>query len=124
MSTTQIILLGLGVLIVYMYVKKYLTNRSLKHYDAPDLKEALKSNRNIVLLDVRTPAERKENHIKGSFHIPLHELGSRMSELQKFKEKEIVCYCRSGNRSVSAAAKLKKQGYDAANLRGGIIRWS
>jgi rhodanese-related sulfurtransferase len=44
--------------------------------------------------------------------------------MKKFKDAEIICYCRTGNRSLNAAAKLKKLGFNAANLKGGIIRWN
>ncbi len=123
MSATQIILIVLGLLIVYTYVKKSMVNRSVKHYNPDEAKEKIKNNKNTILLDVRTPGERKQQHIKGSLHIPLHEIDSRSKELDKYKDKEIICYCRSGNRSVNAAAKLKKKGFNSANMRGGIIRW-
>ena len=78
----------------------------------------------LVLLDVRTDGERKRGSIKGSFHIPLATLHSSQNELKKFKGAEIICYCRTGNRSLNAAAKLNKLGFNAANLRGGIVRWN
>ena len=78
----------------------------------------------MVLLDVRAQTERKQGSIKGSFHIPLPSITSSQNELKKFKDAEIICYCRTGNRSLNAAAKLKKLGFNAANLKGGIIRWN
>ena len=124
MSAVQIILLVLGLFIVYTYIKKILVNRSVKHYNPDEAKEKVKNNKNVIMLDVRTSGERQQQHIKGSFHIPLHEINSRANELEKFKDKEIICYCRSGNRSVTAAAKLKKKGFNSANMKGGIIRWN
>jgi rhodanese-related sulfurtransferase len=85
--------------------------------------EKLKSN-SIVLLDVRTASERQSSSIKGSIHIPLHEIRRRTDELKKYGEKEIVSYCASGNRSVSATATLKKLGFNAANMKGGIAEWN
>ena len=81
-------------------------------------------NRSILLLDVRTDAERKARNIKGSIHIPLNQLRRRAEELRKYKDKEIVCYCRSGNRSLNAALILQRQGFNAANLSGGINHWN
>ena len=124
MTTTQVLLLILGAFIIYTYVKKSLVNRSVKHYEPDEAAEKVKTSKNVILLDVRTAAERKQQHIKGSFHIPLQEINTRANELDKFKDKEIICYCRSGNRSVTAAAKLKKKGFNSANMRGGIIRWN
>jgi adenylyltransferase/sulfurtransferase len=99
-------------------------SKNTKHYDAGEVKNKIKNNHNIILLDVRTYAERNKHAIKGSIHIPLHELTGRVEELNKFKDKEIVCYCQSGNRSLSAAVKLKKRGFNSANLKGGISNWN
>ena len=124
MTTGQILLYALIALIVIYIVRKFLLIRSVKHYSAIDASAKLKKERNVVLLDVRTDTERKQGSIKGSYHIPLTSLSSSQNELKKFKGAEIICYCRTGNRSLNAAAKLKKMGFEAANLKGGIIRWN
>lgn len=84
----------------------------------------LKQAAGMILLDVRTKSERSAQHIAGSIHIPLQELAIRIEELKKFAGREIICYCQSGSRSMSAAALLQKKGLDAANLRGGIAEWN
>ena len=124
MSVFQIILLLLFVLIIIAQLNKYFVRRSLIHYTAPEAANKIKSSRNTILLDVRTVQERKAGMIKGSLHIPVHEITSRIGELNKFKDKEIICYCRNGNRSITAASKLKKLGFNSANLLGGINSWN
>jgi len=122
MSATDVFLLVIAALLIFIYLKKYLTGRSIKNYVAEEIEAKIKNNE-IILLDVRTPKERKGNHIKGSYHIPLYEIKSRVHELNRFKDKEIVCYCRVGNRSLIAASKLKRYGFRSANLKGGIVAW-
>ena len=122
MTAGQIILYGLIAVIVIFYIRRFLMLRSVTHYMPDEVKSKIK-NRSSVLLDVRTPAERNGNSIKNSIHIPLNELRTRLNELNKFKEKEIICFCRSGNRSVTAASILNKNGYDSASMKGGIINW-
>jgi rhodanese-related sulfurtransferase len=95
----------------------------VKNYSPVELAEKLKKDKNIILLDVRTPQERKQDYIRGSFHIPLYDIAPGQKELLKFKDKEIICYCRTGNRSLVAASKLRKLGFNSANLKGGIIFW-
>jgi rhodanese-related sulfurtransferase len=124
MTTSQIILLIFAALIGFFYLKKFISTRGIVQYEPVDAATKLKSSSNIIFLDVRTPKERKERSIKGSIHIPLYELGTRSDELLKYKNKEIICYCRSGNRSLTAAAKLRKKGFNSANLKGGIIKWN
>jgi rhodanese-related sulfurtransferase len=122
MSFGDILLYLILALIVYYIIKKLLLKRSVTSYSADEAKEKIK-NRNALLLDVRTPDERKKGQIKGSMHIPLYDLKNRAEELRKFKDKEIICYCRSGNRSLTAAGMLNKRGFNAANLKGGINKW-
>ncbi|MEK9136600.1 MAG: rhodanese-like domain-containing protein [Bacteroidota bacterium] len=122
MTTSQVIVYALLALVILLYFKKWLLTRSLTHYSPGEVAERMKNS--SILLDVRTSAERQRQNIKGSLHIPLHELGRRIDELSKHKNKEIICYCASGNRSVSAAAKLKKFGFTVANMKGGIAEWN
>jgi rhodanese-related sulfurtransferase len=74
------------------------------------------------LIDVRTPAEFAAGHIPGALNIPLQELEQRMGELEP-KQAPIVLYCRSGNRSSSAARALKAAGYAAVHDLGAMSRW-
>lgn len=77
----------------------------------------------VVLLDVRTQAEWDDGHIKDALFIPVQELEKRAGELEEYKGKTIIAYCRSGNRSGVAAKILEKQGYTVLNMEGGIIQW-
>ncbi|MCZ2101446.1 MAG: rhodanese-like domain-containing protein [Chitinophagales bacterium] len=60
------------------------------------------------LVDVRTPMEYSSGHPKGAVNIPLSSISSNLS---KFKNKKnIILFCRSGNRSGQAASILKSNG--------------
>lgn len=77
-----------------------------------------------MLLDVREDGEYKDGHIIDALHIPLGKLGERMGELEKFREKSIIVSCRSGHRSASACARLRKNGFATVyNLKGGVMAW-
>ena len=124
MDSGQFLLYALIAIATFYIIRKIILIKSIKHYSPVDAFNMLRKGNNTLFLDVRTARERKDQKINGSLHIPLPEINSRYNELIKFKGKEIICYCRTGNRSLSAAAKLKKQGFDVANLRGGITQWS
>jgi rhodanese-related sulfurtransferase len=111
----------LGVLLL-LYVRKQLLVRSLANYSGAEAKQKVEAG--SVLLDVRTASERQSSSIPRSIHIPLQELPARMKELEKYRGREIICYCASGSRSVNAALKLKKTGFKAGNLKGGIAAWN
>lgn len=75
-----------------------------------------------VLLDVRTPAEFAGGHIPGAINISVETLASRLDELPT--DLPIVVYCRSGNRSVTAAQILTNAGAAPAIYDlGGILAW-
>jgi rhodanese-related sulfurtransferase len=124
MQTSQIILLILAAFIVYLVVKRFLQARSIKQYTPAEAEAKMRNSLNIVFLDVRTKQEKKSGNIKGSIHIPLHELRSKTGELERYHGKEIICYCRSGRRSLSAASILKGKGFNVSNLQGGISNWN
>ncbi len=89
----------------------------------PDQLEKMKKAReDFFLLDVRTPSEYAAQAIEGAHLIPLQELGYRINELPK--NKDIVVYCRVGNRSAYASALLAQQGFRVKNLEGGIVSWN
>lgn len=112
------------VIVVVWYLYRLFRSRSISHYTPGQVSEKMKNGQSALLLDVRTDAERRVSSIKGSVHIPLHQIRSKADELQRFKTREIICYCQSGNRSVSAALILKKLGFTAASMRGGIVEWN
>ena len=84
--------------------------------------EALeKARAGAIILDVRTPLERKEAKILGSQALPLDRLAQEWEKLPK--DKEIICQCRSGSRSAGAARFLASKGFKVYNLAGGIEAW-
>ena len=124
MSTEQILLYVFIALIIFWIGKKFYLIKSIKQYTPIDALAKVKKERNVIFLDVRTDKERKKNSIKGSHHIPVTSISESEQELKKFKDAEIICYCQTGSRSLNAASKLKKMGFNASNLSGGMVRWN
>lgn len=77
--------------------------------------------REIVILDVRKRHEWKAGHAPGSKNIPLSKLHARTNELAA--DRRYVAVCRSGSRSRSATAQLRRAGRDVVNLKGGMHGW-
>lgn len=89
-----------------------------------DVKEAhaqLGAAKPPFVLDVRQPEEFREVRLAQAKLIPLGELHARLHELPK--DRPILCVCRSGSRSGSAARMLIQAGYNVTNLRGGMLAW-
>jgi rhodanese-related sulfurtransferase len=80
----------------------------------------------VILLDVRTPEEFQASRLEGAMLI---NIGDRATFLSKIKEldkaKKILVYCRSGNRSMTAANLLVENGFtEIYELRNGILGWN
>lgn len=72
-----------------------------------------------VVIDVREPSEVKEGMLLSAKHIPLGQINSRATEIEKLgRGKKIYLYCRSGNRSQQAEELLKSKGIKASNIGG------
>jgi len=92
---------------------------------AADFKSGMESNPNHLLLDVRTIAEYETEHIDSSMLIPVQELEQRLNEIIKWKSLPVFVYCRTGNRSMTAAKMLSNAGFsEIYNLEGGIGGWT
>jgi rhodanese-related sulfurtransferase len=88
------------------------------------------NNKDVIFLDVRTPAEfngtapEKFGAIQNAINIPVQELESRISELEKYKDKEIVVYCSHSHRSPRASYMLTSAGFkNVSNMSGGMSVW-
>lgn len=89
----------------------------------PDEAHKLVQERNVVIVDVRSEAERGETVIPGSISVPLSKLAAGEFDLPK--EQAILLVCAVGGRSYGAGLYLMQQGYlQVYNLRGGIVAWA
>lgn len=78
-----------------------------------------------VVIDVREQNEWDAGHAPGAIHIPLGELPARLGELPEADERDpLRIICRSGGRSARAVAWLEQQGFDVANVEGGMKQWA
>ncbi len=90
---------------------------------AEGAKALLDNGKDIVLVDVRTAEEYAEKHIPSAILIPNEDIGdSRPKELPDL-DATVIIYCRSGNRSKTAAEKLIAMGYTDVRDLGGINDW-
>jgi rhodanese-related sulfurtransferase len=100
----------------------FFSSQKCDNINPDQLNAMIGSRHDFLLLDVRTRQENAEQAIRNSLLIPVQELSHRLQELPK--DKEIVIYCRVGNRSAFACAFLASRGYKVKNLEGGILLWN
>lgn len=88
------------------------------------LKERISNKEHLNLLDVREPEERAEFNIGGTF-LPLGNImAMQTDDIAEWQNEEVICYCRSGKRSMQAALMLESLGFtNVKNLEGGMLSW-
>lgn len=90
--------------------------------DPAQLVDLLERGEQVQVVDVREPYEREAGHIADTRHIPMVELTSRATEIDR--DLPVVFYCRVGSRSAMAAQAFRASGYTALSMRGGLVRWA
>ncbi|HRP31469.1 MAG TPA: rhodanese-like domain-containing protein [Agriterribacter sp.] len=96
----------------------------MQNITAEELKTRLDSGETLHLLDVREPHENAEFNI-GGILLPLGQIRSaQIDKIESLKTEEVICYCRSGNRSGQACVLLDSLGFsNTRNLTGGMLEW-
>ncbi|MEO9146902.1 MAG: rhodanese-like domain-containing protein [Ginsengibacter sp.] len=89
-----------------------------------EVKERLDSGESLNLVDVRQPEENTAFNI-GGILLPLGKIQSMQTDdIDELRDKEVICYCQSGNRSGTAALFLEQMGFShVENLIGGMLAW-
>ncbi len=97
----------------------------MKTISVEQLKQRIESGEDLNLIDVREPHENAEFNIGGKL-VPLGKIQSmQIEELEDLRDKEVICYCRSGNRSMQAAMILEQLGFlNTVNVVGGMLDWN
>jgi len=121
--TDQYYVLAVVGLVALLVVIRKLRLRSVPRLSAEEAGQRVRRGE-AVLLDVRQEAEFRAGHIQGALSVPPMKFAAKLEELKRHGGKELICYCNSGNRSVGAAAHLRKKGLNASSLEGGIGEWN
>jgi hydroxyacylglutathione hydrolase len=75
-----------------------------------------------LVIDVRAPREREQQHIEASISLPLSQLAGKMASLPK--DRALLVYCAGGYRSSIAASLLQRAGFEhVAEIGGGFAAW-
>ena len=98
-------------------------NATYKQITMSEAVEMMESESNYIILDVRRPDEFAAGHIPNAVNIPNESIGADEIDELPDKDRLILVYCRSGNRSKQASEKLVRLGYTNIVEFGGILDW-
>src|SRR6476469_10782732 len=102
------------------FLRTFSSLNSMPEVSPPDAKKIIEAGSQVV--DVRTDVEYEAGHIPGASHIPVADLQQRSGEFDK--DKAVLLYCRSGNRSGPIADAFAASGFDEHSIEGGLLAWS
>lgn len=75
------------------------------------------------VVDVRTVAEYRRGHVRGAISVPITELRARLPRLGLDRGVKVVAICLTAHRSIPAVRLLRRHGFDAVQLAGGMLAW-
>ena len=103
-------------------IKSWFNYRTIgKEITKEEAIDMIKLNKDIILLDVRSPLEYNEGHLDNAILIPVYELTKNVNNIIPNKEEIIIVYCQYGVRSKKATKILEKLGYNNIyQIKGGI----
>ena len=119
--TVHYVLSGIFITLVVLLIMQQ-TRNSGRNISSREL-TAMVNRDEAFILDIRSKKELVTGHIVGSENMPTDQLKTRMTELDKHKEKTIIVVCTSGVNAGGACSELKKAGFTVARLSGGITGW-
>ena len=112
--------IAMGAMALWFVYSKGWILTNFQSIDAKTALTLIENDNNVTLLDVRTIEEYKEGHLRDATLIPVQALSINLGMLKTSKDKKILVYCRSGNRSVTASRILEENGFTPINIKGGI----
>jgi rhodanese-related sulfurtransferase len=113
------------VVVVALLIVDSMKRRVLGFQDIkPQEAVRLINHEGAVAVDVREDKEFHEGHVLNAVHIPLGLMEERIGELDAYRSRPLIVYCRTGQRAAHAGVLLRKQGFERVyKLSGGILAW-
>ena len=125
MNPIFVITLVAVAIVFFMAFKGIRQSNAFLNLDVKLFAEKIMKDKEVIILDVRTPAEFAEGAIKGAINIDVNASNFKEKVSTLDKEKSYLIYCRSGMRSVKACNIMSENGYrQLFNLLGGYQAWS
>jgi rhodanese-related sulfurtransferase len=116
------ILVGIFAVLLVLFIRNE-TQRGGKGVSPQELVN-LVNKEGAIVLDVRDSKEFAAGHIVDAVNVPHTSLESRLSELEKYKEKPVTIVCKMGQHAGTAGAMLRKAGFvSVSRLSGGMTEW-
>ncbi|HZY40545.1 MAG TPA: rhodanese-like domain-containing protein [Anaerolineae bacterium] len=91
--------------------------------DAAELKQLIDRGAGLQLIDVRSVGEYAAGHIDGTINLPINQLRAALPALALDPKRPVIAICATAHRSPPAVRVLKRSGFEAKQLRSGMLSW-
>jgi phage shock protein E len=114
-----------ALVLIFIFVSCDKKPHKYENQDIKSANQTIQEKKDLQILDVRTPQEYEEGHIKNAINKNWYDsnFSSKLESLNT--SKPVLIYCKAGGRSTRASEKLTKMGFkEVINLEGGVDAWS
>lgn len=118
-----LLVLALVIVLLLLIIFEFIKQKRGALRLSPSKAVHLMNHADAVIVDIRNPEAFAKGHPVGAISLPLTELNEKQKRLEKYKSKSIIVVCNTGAEAQRAAALLKKLGFNANVLAGGIRAW-
>lgn len=95
-----------------------------KNIDGKKVEELISNTKELLVVDVRAKEDYDNGHIENSVNIPFDEFENRIDEMKEYKDKTVLLYCTSGNKSEKDSKILAKEGFENVyNATDGVAEY-
>jgi rhodanese-related sulfurtransferase len=116
--------LPLAIVFICLMVIEFIKQAQGAKVIGPARLTYLMNRESAPVIDIRSSEQFKTNHILGSISVPLKELSTDATKLDKYKDKPIVFVCANGLDSLKISNKFVKAGMNISILNGGLRSWA
>ena len=102
----------------------FASKTAVKKISPSEAQNLMDTDKNVLLIDVRTSEEYRTVRIPNSISVPLNNLKSLIEKVAPNKETQLIVYCQGGVRASAACKELDKMGYTNIYNLGGIMSWT
>lgn len=113
-----------GIWTAFLVALLWDNNRRSGQSVSPTQATFMINKEDALVLDIRDQKEFNSGHLASAINIPYAKLGSRLDELNSYKERPIILVCKSGQTVGVAGKMLREKGFNAMRLSGGMMEWS
>lgn len=118
-----LVIMFIAVLFLFLFTVYKEKSNSFQNVNVDQMTRLI-NQQNAQVVDVRPQDAFAQGHIVNAINMPLDEIKSGQSKINKLKKKPVVVYCQTGRNSAPASKELTAAGLDQVfNLQGGINAW-